>query len=104
MARQLARSEGGGIALVLGARDAARLGSVVQECRQAGAQALAVPTDVADPARCRALIEAAVDGFGRIDALINNAGRSAHALFEDVPDLAWYEELMRINLWGSVWC
>jgi NAD(P)-dependent dehydrogenase (short-subunit alcohol dehydrogenase family) len=42
--------------------------------------------------------------FGRIDALINNAGRSAHALFSEVENLAWYEELMRINLWGSVWC
>jgi NAD(P)-dependent dehydrogenase (short-subunit alcohol dehydrogenase family) len=37
-------------------------------------------------------------------SLINNAGRSAHALFEDVRDLGWYEELMRVNLWGSVWC
>jgi short-subunit dehydrogenase len=36
--------------------------------------------------------------------LINNAGRSAHALFEDVADLGWYEDLMRVNLWGSVWC
>jgi short-subunit dehydrogenase len=42
--------------------------------------------------------------FGRIDALVNNAGRSAHALFEQVEDLGWYEELMRVNLWGSVWC
>jgi short-subunit dehydrogenase len=36
--------------------------------------------------------------------LINNAGRSAHALFEDVADLSWYEELMRVNLWGAIWC
>ena len=44
--------------------------------------------------------------FGRIDALINNAGVSAQALFSDVKaeDLSWYETLMRINLWGSVWC
>jgi hypothetical protein len=44
--------------------------------------------------------------FGRIDALINNAGMSAQALLEEVKaeDLAWYEHLMRINLWGSVWC
>ncbi len=47
---------------------------------------------------------ACVARFGRVDALINNAGRSAHALFEEVGDLAWYEELMKINLWGSVWC
>lgn len=104
MARQLASKQGAGVALVLAARDAARLEAVAAACRQAGAQALAVPTDVSDPGRCRALIAAAVERFGRIDVLVNNAGRSAHALFEDVPDLAWYEELMRINLWGSVWC
>ena len=41
-----------------------------------------------------------------IDALINNAGVSAQALFEDVKaqDLHWYEQLMSVNLWGSVWC
>ena len=44
--------------------------------------------------------------FGRIDVLINNAGVSAQALFEDVQaqDLHWYEKLMKVNLWGSVWC
>jgi short-subunit dehydrogenase len=47
-----------------------------------------------------------VNRFGRLDALINNAGVSAQALFEDVKaeDLVWYENLMRVNLWGSVWC
>ncbi|HJV61587.1 MAG TPA: SDR family oxidoreductase, partial [Albitalea sp.] len=42
--------------------------------------------------------------FGRIDTLVNNAGMSAHANFDEVSDLAWYETLMRINHWGSVWC
>jgi len=67
---------------------------------------LTVPTDVSEEAQCRALIDAAVQQFGGLDALINNAGVSAHALFEQVSaqDLGWYERLMRINLWGSVWC
>jgi NAD(P)-dependent dehydrogenase (short-subunit alcohol dehydrogenase family) len=42
--------------------------------------------------------------FGRIDMLVNNAGMSAHANFDEVNDLSWYETLMRINHWGSVWC
>ena len=63
-----------------------------------------VPTNVSDEAQCRALIAHAAQS-GRIDVLINNAGVSAQALFEDVQaqDLHWYEELMKVNLWGSVW-
>ena len=56
--------------------------------------------------QCRALVDQAVQQFGRIDALVNNAGVSAQALFADVrpQDLHWYEKLMKVNLWGSVWC
>jgi NAD(P)-dependent dehydrogenase (short-subunit alcohol dehydrogenase family) len=104
IARQLAARDGPKLALVLAARDRDRLEQVAGQCAALGAQALAVPTDVSDQQQCRQLAAAAVERFGRIDVLVNNAGRSAHALFEEVPDLAWYEELMRINLWGSVWC
>jgi len=104
MARQLARSRGKEAALVLAARKADQLQSVADACSALGAQTLVVQTDVSDEAQCRRLIATAAERFGRIDALINNAGRSAHALFEEVEDLRWYEELMRVNLWGSVWC
>lgn len=104
IARQLARKHGGGVALVLAARNPELLAQVAAQCAALGAQTLVAPTDVAVQAQCIALIEASVARFGRIDALVNNAGRSAHALFSEVVDLAWYEELMRINLWGSVWC
>jgi short-subunit dehydrogenase len=104
IARQLARSRGADLALVLAARNGAMLDAVAAECMALGAQALAVPTDVSDQAQCLRLVAAAVQRYGRIDALVNNAGRSGHALFEDVQDLGWYEEMMRINLWGSVWC
>jgi len=104
MARQLARSDGADVALVLAARNAAQLEQVAADCRAFGAQTLVVPTDVSQQPQCEALIAAAVAQFGRIDTLVNNAGRSAHALLEEVQNLAWYEELMRTNLWGSVWC
>ena len=104
LARQLARRHGAGVALVLAARNAAMLEQVAAQCAASAAQTLVVPTDVSVQAQCVALIEACVARFGRIDALVNNAGRAAHALFEEVANLAWYEELMRINLWGSVWC
>ncbi|MES2117973.1 MAG: SDR family oxidoreductase [Pseudomonadota bacterium] len=104
MARQLAAAHKDGVALVLAARNRAQLEQVAGQCGALGAQTLVVPTDVSVQAQCQALVEATVARFGRIDALVNNAGRSAHALFEEVRDLGWYEELMRINLWGSVWC
>ena len=106
MARQLAKRHGAGVALVLAARNEARLAEVAGQCQAFGAQTLVLQTDVSNDAACRALIAATVAKYGQIDALINNAGMSAQALFEEVKagDLAWYERLMRINLWGSVWC
>ena len=106
MAQQLARRYGAGVGLVLAARDERKLGEVSDHCTKLGATVLVVRTDVAVEAECRQLIDAAVTHFGRLDALINNAGMSAQALFEDVKatDLVWYERLMRINFWGSVWC
>ncbi len=106
MARQLARKLGAQGALVLAARNVDLLNTVAQQCTELGAQVLVVPTDVSIEAQCRNLVAQTVQRFGRVDALINNAGISAQALFSDVKaeDLGWYEQLMRINLWGSVWC
>ncbi len=106
MARQLAASHGSEVALVLAARNEALLQQVAGQCAAHGAQTLTVQTDVSQPVQCRRLIAATVAEFGRIDALINNAGRSAQALFADVKaeDLGWYEDLMRVNLWGGIWC
>lgn len=104
MARQLAAAHGSEVALVLAARNAAPLDLVAGQCQALGAQTLAVAVDVGRQDDCRRLVRATTARFGRIDVLVNNAGRSAHALFEEVEDLAWYEELMRVNLWGSVWC
>jgi NAD(P)-dependent dehydrogenase (short-subunit alcohol dehydrogenase family) len=89
---------------VLAARNRAALEEVAGACAALGAQTLVVPTDVSVEQQCRDLIAQALARFGRIDALVNNAGRSAHALLEEVEDLGWYEELMRVNLWGAVWC
>jgi short-subunit dehydrogenase len=97
---------GPGVALVLAARRAQAMQAVALRCEALGAQTLCVPTDVGVETQCRALIDAALTRFGRIDVLVNNAGISAHAMLSDVKaaDLKWYEDLMRINFWGSVWC
>ena len=106
IARQLARQHGQDLRLVLAARNVRALDAVAAQCQTWGAITLVVPTDVSVPAQCQNLVAATVTQFGQLDTLINNAGISAQALFADVKteDLAWYEELMRINLWGSVWC
>lgn len=90
--------------LVLAARRTAELEAIAEECRAAGADCLAVRTDVADEADCRALVAAAVARFGGIDVLIANAGVSGHARLDEVADLGWYERMMRINLFGTLWC
>jgi short-subunit dehydrogenase len=106
IARQLARKQGTEAALALAARNQSKLEEVAQQCRATGAKAECVMTDVAQEGQCRALVDKAMQLFGRIDVLVNNAGMSAHALFSDVraQDLHWYEDLMRVNFWGSVWC
>lgn len=104
--RQLARENKHQVKLILAARNTTRLQEVASDCRATGAAVLVVPTDVSNPQACQLLIEQAVTHFGGLDVLINNAGISAHALFSEVQvqDLTWYEDLMRVNLWGSVWC
>jgi short-subunit dehydrogenase len=104
MARQWARRGKADTALVLAARNVDKLEAVAAECRQFGSQVLVQRCDVGIQTECVALVNATVQAYGRLDTLVNNAGMSAQALFSEVADLGWYETLMRINHWGSVWC
>ncbi len=88
--------------LVLGARSADRLTEVAQECAHRGGQAVAQPTDVAEPEQCRALVDAALNRYGRIDVLINNAGIGMTARFDETVDLSHYRRIMTTNYLGSV--
>lgn len=101
VARQLAKQ---GASLVLAARDRALLEKAASACREFGGRAIAVPTDVAEREQCRALIDAAIVEFGRIDTLINNAGISMHARFDELGDISAVERITRINYFGSVYC
>ncbi len=62
-----------------------------------------MPVDVSKEEDCRNFMNAVVDKWGRIDVLINNAGISMRALFEDV-DTKVIRELMEINFFGAVYC
>lgn len=64
---------------------------------------LSVQTDVSKEEDCKNLIEQAINKFGKIDILINNAGISMRAAFIDV-ETEVLRRLMDVNYWGTVYC
>ena len=92
-----------GAKVVAAARNAERLASLVQEIREAGGEAVYQPTDVTDPKQCAALIYRAVEEFGALDILINNAGVSMRAP-ADEAELSTLRRVMEVNFWGTVHC
>jgi short-subunit dehydrogenase len=74
-------AEGGRV--VLAARGRAGLDRLAGEITEAGGTALAVPTDVSDLRSCQALIDRAVEAYGGIDVLVNNAGAQARGPIDD---------------------
>ena len=101
LAMQLARR---GHCLVLAARDEQALRSVAAQCQRNGAKAIACRTDVTVEDDCRRLVERALEAFGRIDVLVNNAGISMHAPFDEITDWSTYERLWRVNCLGTIHC
>jgi NAD(P)-dependent dehydrogenase (short-subunit alcohol dehydrogenase family) len=70
----------------------------------AGARALAVPTDVAQPESVKALFEATVKAYGRVDVLFNNAGVNAPGIpLEDLTIEQW-RNVVDVNLSGMFYC
>lgn len=64
---------------------------------------LMVTADVSKESDCKAFVDAIIAKWGRVDVLLNNAGISMRALFEEV-DISVIKELMDINFWGTVYC
>ena len=89
--------------VVLAARDPGRLKEVVEKLIRNGGDAFAVQCDVSQESDCRHLMEQTVNRYGKIDVLINNAGISMRALFEDL-NLDVLRQLIDINFWGTVYC
>ncbi len=66
--------------------------------QQAGRKAVLVSGDLADPAHCRAVIDTAVQEFGRVDVLVSNAAQQrTHDKVEDITDEEW-DRTMAVNL------
>jgi len=90
-----------GYAVVLAGRRVEPLNEVAT---QAGSEALAVPTDVSDPNSVAALFTRAVERFGRVDVLFNNAGTGAPPVpFEDLLFENW-QRVVNTNLTGAFLC
>ncbi|MRR19262.1 SDR family oxidoreductase [bacterium] len=92
-----------GSRVVIAARSADRLQTLEKEITALGAETLACVTDVSREDDCRKMVEATIRRFGTVDILINNAGISMRALFDDV-DISVLKRLMDVNFWGTVYC
>jgi short-subunit dehydrogenase len=101
LARQLAAQ---GAKLVLAARDLAELEKVAEACRRAGGRAIAVRADVTQERDCAAIMSGAALAYGGIDVLVNNAGATMWARFEEIEDVSMLDRIMQVNYMGAVYC
>jgi NAD(P)-dependent dehydrogenase (short-subunit alcohol dehydrogenase family) len=74
--------------------------SAAAEIEARGGRALAVGLDIADPASVAAAVRAALDAFGRVDVLVNNAGVGSNTPFLDITLEEW-NRVIGVNLTGS---
>lgn len=95
---------GAGARLVLAARKPEALADVAASIEAAGGQALAVPAHTGREEEVRSLIRAAVERFGKVDVLVNNAATNPHfGPLLDVEEQAW-EKTFEVNLKGYFLC
>jgi len=90
-----------GADVVLAARRTELLERTAADVEALGRQALVVPTDVTDADACEALVAAAIDGLGRLDVLVNNAGGAINRP-PDRWSVADWHRIIDLNL-ASVW-
>jgi NAD(P)-dependent dehydrogenase (short-subunit alcohol dehydrogenase family) len=90
-----------GAAVVIAARQQARLDSVASAIRAAGGKVVAVAADIGRLEDCERVVAAAVEAFGRVDILVNNAGTSSRGEFEQVGDEVWQADF-DLKLFGAI--
>ncbi|MFD9552381.1 SDR family NAD(P)-dependent oxidoreductase [Nocardia salmonicida] len=91
-----------GANVTLGARRVDRLSDTARLVEQAGHRVVCVPTDVADPDACTALVARTMEEFGRVDVLVNNAGiGTAIPASRETPQQ--FRQVIDVNLNGCYW-
>ena len=101
IARKLA--EEGARVMVNGTSDAARVNGVVEEFRNAGYECTGVLADIGSSEGVGSLIAAAVDTYGSVDILINNAGITRDGLVMRMSEDDW-DDVIRTNLTSAFLC
>jgi len=92
-----------GCKVVLAARRIERLEEMAGEIRSAGGEALPVSVDVTQPAQIDAMVKAALDRYGRIDILFNNAGFGRLDWFEALDPVKDIQAQINVDLLGVIW-
>ena len=91
-----------GASVVLGARRVDRIQSLADELTGSGGKALAITTDVTHCDQVKRLVDAAVQTYGRIDVMINNAGLMPHSPLERLKIDDW-NRMIDVNIKGVLY-
>jgi len=91
-----------GASVVLGARRVDRIQSLADELTGSGGKALAIPTDVTHYDQVKRLVDAAVQTYGRVDVMINNAGLMPHSPLERLKIDDW-NRTIDVNIKGMLY-
>ncbi len=94
-------AEGGKVVVADLNADAAR--ALAEAIVESGGSATSIRVDVTDRSQVRAMIRLAVETFGQLDVIFNNAGMNRPRGFMDV-DEANFDEIVRVNTWGVILC
>jgi NAD(P)-dependent dehydrogenase (short-subunit alcohol dehydrogenase family) len=92
-----------GAKVVVHGRDQKRAREVVEHLRGAGHEADAVAADLKNVEDCRRVVRFAIERFGGVDVLVNNAASTARGYLEDVPVEVW-DSIMAVNLRAPFLC